>query len=1168
MTFNPFAAIGDYKSRISSETNDIVSTSYLTALPDPQQFANQQFAFVFKLLLKKDERTKLRALAELNQLLNANISSQKMNVDDQIHLAYIQLYAKLSIDISPLVRTESHVVLSSLYTVLGKKSSKYLEYSVGLLLCGKFDSDARVSAAATKTLDTIFPGEKQTLLVSKLKFKIIEFIYDCFTNANILTLSDERYTTKEHAVQKYTQLLKCCLDILDFYPVLFDLENEQIESLLESGKLWKYFCSQNKQLNASAIKLAKANLENLELYVPEMWKQLMKAGRTCSEPDVDLNIAQMMNILTKKFPYVWLDNYDDSMRSLAQFVRSGTHGAKFWPLLYNLALIIPKDVRDLTPLYEPLRKVGNDLSMKPELVDSYWGCFVMLSSEMGEKYQILTVQQIRSRCTHSRAPIKILSKYLLRIFNDKTFDEMKRAKPNAQFLLVLAGLNKEEANQYVSDILKAQEVVNPEELETLLEVNPRLDLPNLVPGHTLSWVQIACIRTEYAEKVVQQCLEHDSQLIVLEHAKKLDYKQPGVLDSFVMSNDSDLNVLENAVNATNYLVSENVGKICYEKLVSLSMDDKDVERILNRVTKSNDLEFVNKEVANMSIQEQEPLDLGRLNSSSPYIITNFLRLEAPISGNNSTEYPDIASYLDYLDFESFPKLAVLNEFLYYWYLAAPISDRELYQRYFDGFNEAFPVQSAKDISELRVLVEENAGVPFIELYSALALARAMKKNGLFATDKFNSQNIDSEPLKQTLNLYLEERVDGLDAFQNELAKKYHEGMLHVSLWKFVAPNAGWEAFLNSNSDEYLCFGIDTLQSKVKNLDELAFESSSKVVQYAALQYLESADLTQVVNYAQTLEISNNADAEIAKRCLDLVRNNEIRETDADWMELLQKDDLNLQSIATYLNAEFDVDVSEFDIDKYPAMWLIKMRLTPQIFTTSEYLNPVFLFISKYIQTAPAEDGTNATLARKLLQEICTINNSAFREFYRDNRDRQLLKKFDTVLSTEVVPKIMRQLKDDIKGSKELKEMESGDTALSVNVNETLREIKAYREVEDEFSVEIVLVLPETYPSKPVAIDIRNLSAVSVNKKRAWLLDARNNCERKGILAALLGLLTHLENFLNGVEPCAICYMLLDDNSNLPKRHCSQCHNVYHSDCLYKWFTTNRDKLCPMCRAPM
>ncbi|GMM49480.1 hypothetical protein DASB73_004380 [Starmerella bacillaris] len=1011
MSFALFPDLGEYRSISSAEGRESISLLHSQGLLDPSKSVFIQYDAIFNNLLVNDVCTKLRALTKLNFLLKKCVANNMLDRADEICRSCIQVYSKLSVDPSPLVRTESHALIRALYSYSGPEATKYVKYSFILLLCGKYDIDERVSTSAIASLNELFTATQQTELVQKLKNEIIDFT--CSTLHKVVTECENPggFMIFEHPDQQMCiQISKSCLDSLFFHPVLFDTKNEQILSLLKNV-LFKFILTKNSHLVSGVMRIVRSNIDSLGFCLPEF---IEKLGHNIfgKVPGVNVEVLRTVNILLRNFPSVWsqVSCFKPLILERLLFL---PHISEFWPLLYDYFHLEP-DPSNLKYTMDKMgRFVGCREGLDMDLVNSAWSLYTQLHVELNSEFRRFK-ESVIERCTRPFAPTAIMSKCLSRILDEKSLKEIDLNQPTEQFLLVLAGVDNTECTQYVSSFLISQNIQDPNILKNLLGVNPNLELPDLEPDASLPWVRIACIRNEYSEKVVEKFIQHGEKYILLENARDLGYRDPGALDEYVLKNDSDIDVLENAVYSAGYLVSDEVGNACYEKLVSQASENNRIKRVLNRV-KLNDFEYFNTKAQCNSLR-LKPLDLKSLNSCSQYIITNFLKIESPPPEYDASHYPDVSSYMKYLDFEPFYKLAVLNEFLHYWYLAAPTNDQEAYNKFFNGFDAAFPDPSAREIANLRALFDENSAEPFIAMYSILALARIMKRKQMISADPLSLLHIDSDPLKQILSINFNSQGLLNKGFQEHLKSlfytdgtKFYE-KLEPSYWKFVAPNSGWKGVLKNDIEMHLCWGITALQTGTENLAELAFESSSKVVQYTAFRYLDSADLTQVVHYAQALEVVNNADDLIAEKCLYLVRNNQSQDTDADWMVLLQKRNLNLQSIALYIDIQIDVDVMEFDINVYPVVWLLQMKSKPQMFNTPVYTNPIFNFVSKYLQATDTKEGTRATLARRLLDCVRRVNNDAFEEFYNNIQEKKLLDTLDVVLKTDMDPICSQRLK--------------------------------------------------------------------------------------------------------------------------------------------------------------
>lgn len=1156
---NPFAQLGDYRNQLNNNDDDLVTTSYLTGLPDPSHFANQQFAFVFRMLLKRDERTKLRGLAELHQLFVHDATT----VDEQVHLAYIQLYAKFSLDVSPLVRAESHNVLASLYKNLGKKSTKYLKYSCGPLLTGKYDPDSRGASAAENALNAIFPG-KQSMLVTRMKPDLLQYIYDAFTNTNILTLSDERYVTKEDSVQKYMRLLKTCLDLLcEFSTELFDQNSYEISELLESGKLFKFFGSQSYMLSSSALKLARQQLPNLEPYVNDMWTHLLKAARTYSGAgDGDITVIQMMNLLTKQYPNVWNQGYNDSINSLAQFIQSAMHGVRFWPLLYNLAMIIPKKLQNFTGLISPLRKTVLRLPSNTELEDSCWGCFVMICVKTGN-CDDKVIETALSRCKNPRAPVKVISKYLCRLEN-VDIDEISTILPKSpfQFQLVVAGMHNNAFKPLISALTSHYDL---QQLRMLLEIDASIELQQPISDDPL-WIGIACLQPSLADEVVHKFV-FTHPLLVLQHAKKLRVIDIGLLDNYVLNQTENVSVAEAAVSAMGLLVSAEIGKTCFSQLVMLALESSEVRRTVQKLVNANsslyaliDDDELRMGLQGLDVNKQVSIadfDLNKYEwTVSSFACTNALCLVPPAA--NDKLVPDPLQFMEYLTDSSY-KLVIIHEFLEIWKPVAPVSMKLDFQKFEQKYNSVIKV-TVEMLDQLFELMNESRN-EYILFFAALAIHRYATAE--FKINKrFDFSKAKTEPEIQAVlfNFGCKEE----DQMQIKFARQISLNCLPKHEWKFVDPEFAPSANVNLDDFEAECFAIVKLQAKL-DLQQRAFDSSSKEVEYTAFKYLRAASIPELLSFCESFNVNSIGDAEIAHKCLELAKGSEC-EVEPEWItSLVRNSCLDLQFIALryYNGAELDLSL---DIEDFPINSLILLQ---QDEVSEQLLANVLKYIVQHLSTNGPHADVNcdaaspALAARLMLSCLCNLQQQVVRDFYRDCRDRQFLKTMDYVLATDVTPKLLKQVKHEIL---ECQQIQSNETT-EVSVNEKLREIRISREIEDEFTVEMVLALPEQYPAKPVCIDLKNLRGVSEAKKRGWILEARQKAQI-GILQAILGLVARLDNFLNGVEPCAICYSLVDTNNKLPNKTCAQCHNVYHADCLYKWFSTNKDKLCPMCRAPM
>ncbi|PJF19045.1 hypothetical protein PSACC_01133, partial [Paramicrosporidium saccamoebae] len=137
-------------------------------------------------------------------------------------------------------------------------------------------------------------------------------------------------------------------------------------------------------------------------------------------------------------------------------------------------------------------------------------------------------------------------------------------------------------------------------------------------------------------------------------------------------------------------------------------------------------------------------------------------------------------------------------------------------------------------------------------------------------------------------------------------------------------------------------------------------------------------------------------------------------------------------------------------------------------------------------------------------------------------------------------------------------VEQTSTSCTVNVQYML----------EEFSFSLQLSVPTEYPLKPVTLAGGERLGISEAKWRSWLLSVQTLLNQNlAIVEVLQQWKTNAEKTLAGVEPCAICYCVLQPgDKSLPGPSCKTCRNKFHSACLYRWFKTGGQATCPMCRA--
>ncbi|CBZ27355.1 conserved hypothetical protein [Leishmania mexicana MHOM/GT/2001/U1103] len=143
---------------------------------------------------------------------------------------------------------------------------------------------------------------------------------------------------------------------------------------------------------------------------------------------------------------------------------------------------------------------------------------------------------------------------------------------------------------------------------------------------------------------------------------------------------------------------------------------------------------------------------------------------------------------------------------------------------------------------------------------------------------------------------------------------------------------------------------------------------------------------------------------------------------------------------------------------------------------------------------------------------------------------------------------------------------------SVEVNVAQQLIDLSYEMEDA-KVSVRITFPAAFPLHPPVVEYETgrECGVSMKKWRSWMLK---------MSAILFGgsanvwecidlFHQNLDAHFRGIEPCPICFAVVSPvNHKLPDVRCSVCHNsAFHSNCLFTWWATGSNNVCPLCRSP-
>lgn len=100
------------------------------------------------------------------------------------------------------------------------------------------------------------------------------------------------------------------------------------------------------------------------------------------------------------------------------------------------------------------------------------------------------------------------------------------------------------------------------------------------------------------------------------------------------------------------------------------------------------------------------------------------------------------------------------------------------------------------------------------------------------------------------------------------------------------------------------------------------------------------------------------------------------------------------------------------------------------------------------------------------------------------------------------------------------------------------------------------------------VDLTDQMKLKAGMMRKWSLSIRNLIQSRNgdIISAILLWKSNIDNEMDGVEECHICYCVLHGTDrSLPTLPCKNCLNKFHVGCIRKWFNTSNKSNCPLCQ---
>lgn len=355
------------------------SLSYLSDPPDFSSIPDPNIIVSFKNLLKKDNTTKSKALADLIQYTQAHPHELDGGVEDAILEAWVQLYPRISIDNDRRVRELAHTLQFELLKSARKRMEKNLPKIASPWLAGTFDRERAVARAASEGLTTFLNTEdKVTQLWKRCQPQILQYATDAITETPD-TLSDERSTKPEDAEAKYYRVIAGSLSLvlgLLQRPSTADTDKYSYEfetffAAGPGGSVWSFSTADDSRVRKAVYQLLQLCLKEratlLQAQMSRIGKVLTSEALKKPQLGSAMELVTVLTELTKKDKDLW-GTKKSPLSKLRSFVHKGSHGSPptFWQALDQLLTAIPSVAVTLEIASDFLRSLRAGISRREE----------------------------------------------------------------------------------------------------------------------------------------------------------------------------------------------------------------------------------------------------------------------------------------------------------------------------------------------------------------------------------------------------------------------------------------------------------------------------------------------------------------------------------------------------------------------------------------------------------------------------------------------------------------------------------------------------------------------------------------------------------------------------------------------------------------------------------
>ncbi|KAK7741691.1 hypothetical protein SLS53_004749 [Cytospora paraplurivora] len=355
------------------------SLSYLSEDPDFSLISDPNTVVSFKNLLKKDNTTKSKALADLIQYAQAHPNDQDGGVEEAVLETWVRLYPRISIDNDRRVRELSHTLQFELLKSARKRMERNIPKIAGSWLAGTFEKDKAVARAATEGLSAFLTTEdKVANFWKKCQPQVLQYATDAIIETPD-TLSDERSTKPEDAEAKYYRVVagsfSLVLGLLQRLPNT-DTEkyNADYETFFASGpgdSAWSFATADDAYVRKMVYQLLqlcmKTRRELIQPHLSQIGKILTSDALKKSQMGSAVDFVTVLTNLTQEDSGIWGPKKPPLAR-LRSFVEKGSQGGppNLWQALDKLLATLPQDTLPLELASDFLRSFRAGISRREE----------------------------------------------------------------------------------------------------------------------------------------------------------------------------------------------------------------------------------------------------------------------------------------------------------------------------------------------------------------------------------------------------------------------------------------------------------------------------------------------------------------------------------------------------------------------------------------------------------------------------------------------------------------------------------------------------------------------------------------------------------------------------------------------------------------------------------